>query len=204
MGTRGSVIIIQDKKAKGYYNQYDCYPDGLGEELIEELKKVDKVKDGWKQFMENMKKVKLVKESEKPSEEVQKKYKENGFYSSNVSTGSSEEWYCLLRELQGAKYIRAIMAGKIEHMVDGTNFIQFSLSCEYAYVVDLDNMVLEFYKGFQKKPQKGNRFGEKKAEGYFPCAKVGQLSLKGISDDDMAVEIMNEVYEKFSKEEEEN
>jgi hypothetical protein len=43
MGTRSSVIIFQDGKAKGYYNQYDGYPEGLGTDVIKELKKDDMV-----------------------------------------------------------------------------------------------------------------------------------------------------------------
>src|SRR3989304_6129334 len=124
MGTRSAVIIIEDEKAKGFYNQFDGYPDGgVGEEVV--------------------------------------------------------------IELQGAKYIPEIMSGKVEHMLDGTNFIKDSLFCEYAYVIDLDKMVLELYKGFQKEPQKGNRFGEKLAKGedtYYPCKKVGEIALKGIFD----------------------
>lgn len=195
MGTRGAVIIVQDGKSKGYYNQFDCYPSGLGEDLIDELKKIDII-DGWKQFAKNAKKVELVTDSKKPSEEIQKKYKENGFYDSGVSTGLAEEWYSLLRNLQGTGYISAIMAGTVEHMLDAADFVK-GLGCEYAYVIDLDKMVFEFYEGFQKKAQIGNRFGTTSTEdGRFPCAKVGQLSLKGIAKDDRAVEIMNELYEK--------
>jgi len=74
------------------------------------------------------------------------------------------------------------------------------LFCEYAYVIDLDKMVIEFYKGYQHKHQIGNRFGMSKDDGYFPCAKVGQIALSGISKDEMASQIMMEVYEKAAKE----
>lgn len=195
MGTRSATIIIQDGKAKGYYNQYDGYPEGVGSEVIAELVKIDKEK-GWDVFKQNCKKVKLVDENKKPSKAVIKKYVDNGFYNDKVNAQNSEDWYCLLRELQGANYIPNIMSGKVEHMLNGTNFVKSSLFCEYAYVIDLDKMVLEFYRGFQKKPQPGNRFGEKKDDGYYPCAKVGQISLNDISEDDRAIEIMNELYEK--------
>ena len=203
MGTRSAVIMIEKKEAKGYYNQYDGYPDGLGEEVIEELIAIDKVKDGWKTFKKNVAKVKLVDEDKKPAKTVQEKYKK--FFNNNVSTGSPEEWYALLRELQGAKYIPAIMTGEVEHMCDGTEFVKFSLFCEYAYVIDLDRMVMEFYKGFQTKSQKGNRFGTKKAEGedtYFPCAKIGEIALEGISKDELAIKTMMDAYERANAERE--
>lgn len=202
MGTRSSVIIIQNGKAKGYYNQYDGYPEGVGSEVIDELVEIDKVK-GWDVFKKNCKAVKLVDENKKPSKATIKKYIENGFYNSGVSSGKEEDWYCLLRELQNAKYIPNIMNGKVKHMLNGTNFVKNSLFCEYAYVIDLDKMVLEFYDGFQKKPQIGNRFGEEKNDGYYPCAKIGQIPLVGISEDDKAIEIMKQLYEKASAEQEE-
>ncbi|HEY4755766.1 MAG TPA: hypothetical protein VIH28_06915 [Ignavibacteriaceae bacterium] len=203
MGTRSAVIIIEDEKAKGFYNQFDGYPDGgVGEEVVIELQKIDEI-NGWDQFKKNCKKVELVDENKKPSKLIQEKY--NKFFNSGVSTGKSEEWYALLRELQGAKYIPEIMSGKVEHMLDGTNFIKDSLFCEYAYVIDLDKMVLELYKGFQKEPQKGNRFGEKLAKGedtYYPCKKVGEIALKGIFDkssnknavENKAIDKMLEIY----------
>lgn len=196
MGTRGSVIIVKDGESKGYYNQFDCYPmGGLGEEIIAEMKKID-IMDGWEQFAENVRKVELVKSSKVPSKEVQQKYIDKGFHNSGVSTGLPTEWYSLLRELQGVGYIQAIVEGTVEHMLDGTKFVEDS-SCSYAYVIDLDKMVLEFYRGCQNKSQSGNRFGTRGSiEEGFPCAKVGQLSLKGIAKDDRAVEIMNELYEK--------
>ena len=33
-------------------------------------------------------------------------------------------------------------------------------------------MTLEYYLGFQKKPQNGNRFGIKQERGYYPCRLV--------------------------------
>jgi hypothetical protein len=199
MGTRSAVIIFQDQKAKGYYNQYDGYPSGVGAEVLDEIKKIDEVENGWKQFADKFRNVKLIDENTKPSLEVQEKYKAAGFCNLNVSNQSSEDWYCLLRELQGGAYLPAIMSGALEHMVDGSNFVSDSLFCEYAYVIDLDKMVIEFYKGGQHKKQKGNRFGEKQSEGYFPVGKVGEIALTGISKDERAEEIMLAVYEKADK-----
>jgi hypothetical protein len=203
MGTRSSVIIIQDGVEKSYYNQYDGYPSGVGTDVLKQLKAIDKVKDGWDQFKKNCKKVVTIDASKKPSAAVMKKYIANGFYDERVSTRSPEDWYCLLRNLQGADYIPAIMSGKVQHICDGSGFIKDSLFCEYGYVIDLDKMVVEFYKGYQHEPQPGNRFGTQVGEGgYYPCAKVGQIALKGISKDKLALKIMEELYEKASKERE--
>ena len=53
-------------------------------------------------------------------------------------------------------------------------FIQDSIMCEYAYVIDLDEKKLEYYIGWQKTPQEGNRYGtesQKSSSGepFYPC-----------------------------------
>lgn len=53
-------------------------------------------------------------------------------------------------------------------------FIQDSLSCEYAYVIDIDDKKLFFYVGFQHVPQEGNRYGVEgkpchSGDVYYPC-----------------------------------
>jgi hypothetical protein len=203
MGTRSTVIIFQDGKYKGYYNQYDGYPmGGVGEAVVKELKKIDRTKSGWDIFKAKCKNVKLVEDNQKPSAALQKKYVENGFYDARVASRSPEDWYCLLRELQGANYIKEIMAGRVEHMLSGGDFANSSLFCEYAYLIDLDKMVVEFYKGGQHKPQPGNRFGTVDNDGYFPCAKVGEIGLKKISKDSRAITIMEQLYNKAAEERE--
>jgi len=208
MSTRGAVLIAQKGKIKGFYNHSDSYPGGLGEHIIKALKNIEKSKGGWEQFKENCLKVKLVREDAKPSKELQERYV--GYSDTGVSTGTLEEWYCLLRNLQGVQYLKEIHKGKVEHMVDSSSFPKDSLFCEYAYVIDLDKMVLEFYKGFQEVPQKGNRFGvkpdksEHRTTVYYPCAKVGEIHLIGISTDRKTIKTMRELYAKVEEEEVEN
>lgn len=82
-------------------------------------------------------------------------------------------------------------------LIDGIDFIKDSLFCEYAYIINLDDEVLEFWKGFQKTPQKGNRYGTesyKPYEGcsheYYPCKLSLTFPLKEIDDADKIVEMM--------------
>lgn len=203
MGTRGAILIAKDKKIKGFYNHYDSYPSGLGEEVISMIQKIDKKKQ-WEQLKINVDKLKVVKEGTKPSKELQERYKK--YSNLNVSERSLEDWYCLLRELQGTKYIEEICAGNVEHMNDGgADFVKDSLFCEYAYLIDLDKMVLELYVGFQNSPQKGNRFGvkgDKRKDSYFPCAKLGEIPLDGISKNKEANKQMLAIYEAYDKAEE--
>ena len=66
--------------------------------------------------------------------------------------------------------LAVMMQRPIECYGYGSCFINNSLFCEHAYVFNLDDHVLEYYKGGQKEPQKDNRYGEKPAMGeYYPC-----------------------------------
>ena len=52
----------------------------------------------------------------------------------------------------------------------GKWFIQDSLTCEYGYEIVLDDRLLFFYIGDQKKRQRGNRYDcEPTRAGYYPC-----------------------------------
>lgn len=62
-------------------------------------------------------------------------------------------------------------------------FIKNSLFCEYAYVIDLDQEELLFYKGGQTKPQEGNRYGTEAIQTkgalkpYYPCRLCAAFAL---------------------------
>lgn len=202
MGTRGAILFAKGKKVIGSYNHYDSYPEGLGVEVLNALQKVDKKKLMAK-LGENVLKLQAIDSQEKPSKELQKRYEK--FADLAVSSRTLEEWYCLLRNVQGANCIMPIASGELEHISDDTSFVKDSLFCEYAYLIDLDKMVLELYKGFQKEPQKGNRFGVKKDgdNDYFPCAKVGEISLDGIGKENIkeVTEKMMSLYKAFAGEE---
>ncbi|MBQ8306795.1 MAG: hypothetical protein IJX90_11335 [Blautia sp.] len=71
------------------------------------------------------------------------------------------------------------MAARVQEKL----FIQNSLFCEYAYVIDLDQEELLFYKGGQIKPQDGNRYGIKAVQTkgapkpYYPCRLCAVFAL---------------------------
>jgi len=63
----------------------------------------------------------------------------------------------------------------------GGRYILDSLMCEYAYALDLDSDTLEYYVGFQKTPQAGNRYGTIEINGYFPCCLKAVFSFAYLS-----------------------
>lgn len=65
--------------------------------------------------------------------------------------------------------------------VDYMHFIYNSLSCEYAYIYNLDEDVLEFYVGFQTNSQKDNRYQlEENNEKYKQCAHAMTIPFRCI------------------------
>ena len=84
--------------------------------------------------------------------------------------------------------------------VEYRDFISDSLMCEYAYIIDLDTHVLEFYKGMQTEPDENSRYGTGYNEGrdgtkYYPCRLmcVIPIELVRMGDSKKLIDKMNEV-----------
>lgn len=199
MGTRGTYGFRKDGIDKLTYNHWDSYPDGLGRTVVEFCKNHD---------VEELKnifdKIIMVDKNTPPTEKQIDECIENGFTDFNVSSGSKTDWYCLLRNCQGDLECLA-KAKNHAYMEDNSNFIKDSLWCEYGYIINLDDEVLEFYKGFQNIPQEGNRYGtepcKEYSEFYYPCKLSLTFPLDEINDIDKIVGMMNlgenaeEIYE---------
>lgn len=193
MGTRGSLGFIVEDKEYLNYNHFDSYPDGLGQTVLEFITEINK-ENGWEQFKENAKNVVHLKGNRVTDTTIQEKYRK--YSNLSVSEKTLEDPYCLFREIQDS-WMYEIYKGELQHFFFDNNFIKDSLFCEYAYIINLDTMKLEFYDGFQKKVQKNNRFGEKaNKDGYYPSRLVGVFNLEDIRDSDYInnlVEKMNEI-----------
>jgi hypothetical protein len=179
MGTRGAYGFRIDGIDKLTYNHSDSYPDGLGIDFVEEVNRLVKLKT----LASKVRKIKLVDENTKPTDEDIA----NCAPYTNLGVGkqSTDDWYCLLREAQGS-LSAALKSG---YMLNSGNFIQDSLFCEYAYILNLDTNKVEFYKGFQEKEHDLGRYGhlrvkyDHKPSGfsdYWGCALVGEFPMKKI------------------------
>ena len=153
IGTRGAIGLFKGGKGKVTYNHFDSYPDGVGKEILREVKEFS---------VEQMKKafdgLKLVSDSQE--EPTPKEIKEFEQYSNagvgEVMTNTEvHTYYQLLRNLQGT--IEPYLNGQVKLMIDNEDFLKDSLFCEYAYIVNLDKEVFEVWVGFQKQPQE-NRY----------------------------------------------
>lgn len=135
MSTRGLVGFVIDGSVKATYNHFDSYPGGLGSDVV-------KVIQSGELDVERVRSLVMVSGDERPTAEQQVELMQ--FANVNVSSGDLSEWYVLLRELQG-DLLGSLAAGV---MIDKKDFAGDSLFCEWGYLVNMDEEVLEVYRGF--------------------------------------------------------
>ena len=183
MGTRGAVGFVVGNKIKVSYNHFDSYPEGLGKDVVEFLRKVQTDK-GLDTLKANAEKLVLVDQENKPTPALIKKYIK--YADEGVASQSLKDWYCLLRNAQGVEGLSEVYQGNLEHMIDSNSFLKDSLFCEYAYIVDVDKMQLDLFVGFQREAQDGpNPIGkEPNDDGYYPVRYLGSIDLTQPIPDD--------------------
>jgi len=140
MGTRGAYGFRVGGIDKVTYNHYDSYPSGLGRQIVEFINRssIGELEEAGANIV-------LVNESATPTmEQIMECGK---YFDSGVSTGNIEDWYCLLRKMQGD--LTPYKEG-FKYMIDSSGFLSNSLFCEWAYIINLDSQKLEVYKGFNK------------------------------------------------------
>ena len=192
MGTRGLYGFRKNEQDKTTYNHFDSYPEYLGANILEFIKKHSIAE--MNTFYDC---IVMVNQNNIPTDEQKKNCKENNFIDLSVGSQSENDWYCLLRNVQGD--LETLYKCKYPYMIDNRDFIKDSLFCEYAYIINLDTNVLEFYKGFQHVPQDGNRYGIEKTDGYYPCKLEAEIPIEQIQ----SAKDVNEIISKFMNEEEE-
>ena len=167
MSTRGLYGFRKNGIDKCTYNHHDSYPEYLGRNFYDFCKELG---DEGLNRMYDL--ITLVDMHKKPTEAQITTCIRREYTNFEVGSRSETDWYCLLRETQGNffHYLRAVKENNEIFMINNRSFITDSVFCEYAYIANLDTGKFEVYKGFQKKPQKGNRYGTSPDEdGYYPC-----------------------------------
>ena len=167
MGTRGAYGFYKDGVSKITYNHFDSDLEYLGKDIIKYIKNRS-IQDINNDFAV----ITMVNSNDKPTTEQFLKCAE--YYNKNVNSKSPEDWYCVLRDIQGD----LLAHSKVGLMIDNQEFMKDSLFCEYAYIINLDTNVLEIYEGFQKK-RSDTRYQPDKPEGqgYWGCKLIKEISL---------------------------
>jgi len=173
MGTRGALGFFKNAEHKVTYNHFDSYPEGLGLQVLEFCKK-----HSVSQMNKMFKEIELVDRNSKPTKEQRAKIPDEAIDLA-VSEQSEDDWYCLLRNAQGD--LEAY--GEIGFMIDNHNFLYDSVFCEWAYIINLDEEMLEIYKGFQNKKPAGRYSHIKPDEnGYYAVSLVMEYALESLPE----------------------
>lgn len=147
MGTRGLTVVVLDGEYKvAQYGQWDHYPEGQGNticDFIQNRMDLDKLKQAVRAC------------SWISSEEHKQRWVDCGadpnsdFVSMDISRKFGELYPELSRDTGGGIVEMIQERGGLK-LQNSIGFAGDSLFCEYAYVLDLDNEVLEVYKGFNQ------------------------------------------------------
>lgn len=176
-----------DDTDKFTYNHSDSYPEGLGDSIVNDIRRmVDKDPDllNARQLARDLT---LVNQGDVPTEEDKVRLRKY----SDVSVGSQtlNDWYCLIRNTQG-DFATTLESGK---MLNSNEFMLDSLFCEWAYVVNFDANTFEVYKGFQRTRHQNGRYANEESQPshrnvqYYPCALVAEFPLGNIPENWMHV-----------------
>lgn len=183
MSTRGLWGIRKDEEDLLTYNHSDSYPEWLGGKICSFVREMSD------EEMEKLVSIlKPVSEDTPANPEDIQICKELEIADFTINGGKETDYYCLLRKTQGnfafyenlVKNPPSFMKEKKLPFIKSNSFIVDSLYCEYAYILNLDKRCLEFWVGFQTKPDPKNRYGTEEWNGYFPCKQFEAFSFERI------------------------
>lgn len=201
MSTRAAYGFRHKNQDYISYNHSDGYPNGLGYDVLEALTSFTLTKD-IEYLRSCIDKVHLIYRDEKHTfskEEflsIVERLDNLGIYNNLKSE------YSAITEISSIPVFNHIM-GKIDtfidrenaipYMLDSGNFMNDSLFCEWAYVINLDEQVVEFYRGFNQNPEakgryaaKNNDYGSKEYNGVALIGTVPFAIIDSWTKDDIA------------------
>jgi len=203
MGTRNLICAIIDNQLKlAQYGQWDGYPTGQGQVVVEFILSIKDDIDKYNKFIINLKNCMFLSD-----ENIMKTYEEFGvskdqqFIGMDISKRHKSKYPELSRDT-GSGIFDIILYQSVQ-LRNSIDFAADSLFCEWCYVIDFDNKILEIYKGFNKNElSKEERFYNlsecENNQGYK------QVKLyKKISFDNLIIDTMYSIEKELSKEEEE-
>jgi hypothetical protein len=147
MGTRGTWGVKWQGKEYLFYNHFDSYPEGLGQEMLRTLQMV--TIDQIKKAIEN---AVVVEHEGEATEEQFERYKKiiaklgdtvPDEAQAKLYGRTTRTWYLLLRDYQMMPEV--YLSGTMPFWPLENEFIEDGLFCEFGYVLDLDAEELVMY-----------------------------------------------------------
>lgn len=75
-----------------------------------------------------------------------------------------------------------LFSNGLKYMADYSNLLYESYNVEYGYIINIDTMKLEIWRGKQIVPQKTNRCGCYNRNNFYPCRMICQYYWNKITD----------------------
>ena len=167
MSTGGLYGFIKNGAEKATFIRMGAEPSSLGRAVVDFVK--DMTDNDLYDVFRN---VVTVKSNDMPSAEELVYILSSGQFDGT--------WNGIIRGCQGdfALYKELAEKNKKIYMTDDGKLILDSILCGYAYYINLDTMHLEYWKGLQSKPCRGNRYGTEKHGpiGFFSMQDVEEVS----------------------------
>lgn len=151
MGTRSTCGIRIDQTDKISYNHFDGYFEGVGENLLDELKErfaERDYEDALGELKQKARTARVVDDDATPTEADIRKMLAEGAVDLTVSNQTTEDWYCLTRKHHGS-ILKRLDCGIF---TDGTGLLDKGDWVEYGYILNLDDENFEVYCSNVKKP----------------------------------------------------
>lgn len=188
MGTRHLTIVIQNNDYRvAQYGQWDGYPEGQGLVVLNFLKNCNL--DDFKKQIDKCSFIEDENFYKNAYEELDIK-PVDGFITSEEADKFKRRYPQLSRDM-GASILEFILTNDNVLL---KNSIEFSKSayCEWAYLIDLDNDVLEVYLGGCVSPMKPTDrfFLEKKEKGDCPIQLIMSFDINSLPSENDFVDIL--------------
>ena len=144
MGTRNlTKVIYQGETRIAQYGQWDGYPSGQGATVVEFIRKRNLDK-----FKEKLLKCKWVtKTKQKEIDEYAKKIGSTDGWMTMEQAAQYKSKYPLFSRDNGAGILEMVeeCEDKTIWLYDNSDFVNDGVFCEWAYVIDLDDNVLQVH-----------------------------------------------------------
>jgi hypothetical protein len=148
MGTRNlTIVTLKNEYKVAQYGQWDGYPSGQGTTICE--------------FIQNKMNLEKFKKAVSECSYIDPKKFEEMWRKAGADERGLIEWskgkafgkkYPEFDRDAAAGILELIQESGVRLLKNSLDFAGDSLMCEWAYVLDLDNEILEVYQGFNKRP----------------------------------------------------
>jgi len=141
MSTNGAYGFYKNGVTKVTYNHCDSYPTWLGDEIVNNFCRVFTIAE----MIEMFDRIVLVDDDTPVTPDMIDIAKKLNLVNTSVGENKIDDFYCLFHNAQGNLAIYS--NPEMKWMDDWSDFLQSSIFCEWAYIINLDTNMLEVYTG---------------------------------------------------------